>query len=40
MQHLPQFDAIIHLADKAYDTKNQSTAQVYLDINTGLVQNF
>ena len=38
MQQLPQFDAIIHLAGKAHDTKNQSEAQVYFDINTGLTQ--
>ena len=38
VQHLPQFDAIIHLAGKAHDTKNQSAAQVYFDINTGLTQ--
>lgn len=37
-QNLPQFDAIIHLAGKAHDTKNQSAAQVYFDINTGLTQ--
>ena len=35
---LPVFDAIIHLAGKAHDTKNQSVAQVYFDINTGLTQ--
>ena len=38
MQNLPHFDAIIHLAGKAHDTKNQSTAQSYFDINTGLTQ--
>ncbi|WP_455610140.1 NAD-dependent epimerase/dehydratase family protein [Bacteroides sp.] len=38
MQELPKFDAIIHLAGKAHDTKNQSAAQVYIDINTGLTQ--
>ena len=38
MQNLPQFDAIIHLAGKAHDTKNQSAAQSYFDINTGLTQ--
>ena len=38
MQYLPQFDAIIHLAGKAHDTKNQSAAQSYFDINTGLTQ--
>lgn len=35
---LPSFDAIIHLAGKAHDTKNQAQAQVYFDINTGLTQ--
>ncbi len=38
MQRLPRFDAIIHLAGKAHDTKNQSAAQVYFDINTGLTR--
>ena len=38
MQNLPKFDAIIHLAGKAHDTKNQSVAQAYFDINTGLTQ--
>lgn len=33
-----QFDAIIHLAGKAHDTKKLSAAQVYFDINTGLTQ--
>lgn len=36
--NLPEVDAIIHLAGKAHDTKNQSEAQVYFDINTGLTQ--
>lgn len=36
--NLPEVDAIIHLAGKAHDTKNQSQAQVYFDINTGLTQ--
>jgi nucleoside-diphosphate-sugar epimerase len=35
---LPPVDAIIHLAGKAHDTKNQSLAQSYFDINTGLTQ--
>ena len=35
---LPQFDAIIHLAGKAHDTKNKSTAEVYFKVNTGLTQ--
>ena len=38
MQFLPKFDAIIHLAGRAHDTKNQSASQVYFDINTGLTQ--
>lgn len=38
MQDLPKFDAIIHLAGKAHDTKKQSATQVYFDINTGLTQ--
>ena len=38
LQTLSQFDAIIHLAGKAHDTKNQSAAQSYFDINTGLTQ--
>ena len=36
--NIPEVDAIIHLAGKAHDTKNQSKAQVYFDINTGLTQ--
>ena len=35
---LPQFAAIIHLAGKAHDTKNQSCAEDYFRINTGLTQ--
>lgn len=31
-------DVVIHLAGKAHDTKNQSAAQVYFDINTGLTK--
>lgn len=37
-RHLPEIDAIIHLAGKAHDTKNSSAAQVYFDINTGLTK--
>lgn len=33
-----EVDAIIHLAGKAHDTKNQSEARAYFDINTGLTQ--
>ncbi|MEA5127284.1 MAG: NAD-dependent epimerase/dehydratase family protein [Proteiniphilum sp.] len=35
---IPPVDAIVHLAGKAHDTKNQSEAQSYFDINTGLTQ--
>lgn len=35
---LPEVDAIIHLAGKAHDTKNQSKAEVYFEVNTGLTQ--
>lgn len=35
---LSQFDAIIHLAGKAHDTKNKSAADVYFKVNTGLTQ--
>ena len=35
---VPPVDAIVHLAGKAHDTKNQSEAQAYFDINTGLTQ--
>ena len=38
IQKLPKFDAIIHLAGKAHDTKNQAVAQTYFDINTGLTR--
>ena len=31
-------DAIIHLAGKAHDVKNQSAADVYFKVNTGLTQ--
>lgn len=37
-RQLPVFDAVIHLAGKAHDTKNQSSAQEYFDINTGLTR--
>ncbi len=35
---IPSVDAIVHLAGKAHDTKNQSEAKSYFDINTGLTQ--
>ena len=38
LDQIPSVDVIIHLAGKAHDTKNNSEAQVYFDINTGLTQ--
>jgi len=38
LEGIPAVDVIIHLAGKAHDTKNQTNAQVYFDINTGLTQ--
>jgi len=38
MQELPPVNTIIHLAGKAHDTKNTSSAQTYFDINLGLTQ--
>jgi len=38
LDKIPSIEAIIHLAGKAHDTKNQSGAQLYFDINTGLTQ--
>ena len=35
---LPEVDAIIHLAGKAHDTKNQSRADVYFQVNTELTK--
>lgn len=35
---MPEFDAIIHLAGKAHDTKNKAAADVYFKVNTGLTQ--
>ena len=35
---IPEVDAIIHLAGKAHDTKNQSAADVYFKVNTCLTQ--
>lgn len=35
---LPYVDAIIHLAGKAHDTKNKSTADVYFKVNTDLTK--
>ena len=38
LESIPTVDVVIHLAGKAHDTKNQTNAQVYFDINTGLTQ--
>lgn len=35
---LPKMDVVIHLAGKAHDTKNESEAGVYFEINTGLTK--
>lgn len=35
---IPDMDAVIHLAGKAHDTKNQSQADVYFKINTELTK--
>lgn len=35
---LPEVDAIIHLAGKAHDTKNQTLADVYFNVNTELTK--
>ena len=35
---IPDVDTIIHLAGKAHDTKNQSDANSYFEINTGLTK--
>lgn len=37
-KNLPEVDTIIHLAGKAHDTKNQSEAKTYFDINTDLTK--
>ena len=37
-EKLPEVDAIIHLAGKAHDTKNQSAADVYFKVNTDLTK--
>src|ERR1035437_7645564 len=38
LESIPAVDVVIHLAGKAHDTKNQTNAQVYFDINTGLTE--
>ena len=34
--HVPDVDAIVHLAGKAHDTKNQAAAEVYFKVNRDL----
>lgn len=36
--NLPEVDAVVHLAGKAHDTKNEAMAEVYFRVNTGLTQ--
>ncbi len=37
-RRVPEVDAIVHLAGKAHDTKNQAASEVYFKVNTGLTQ--
>lgn len=37
-KEIPNVDAIIHLAGKAHDTKNQSAAETYFKVNTELTK--
>ena len=37
-KEIPNVDAIIHLAGKAHDTKNQSAAETYFKVNTDLTK--
>ena len=37
-KEIPDVDAIIHLAGKAHDTKNQSAAETYFKVNTDLTK--
>ncbi len=38
LNKISEIDTIIHLAGKAHDTKNQSNAEAYFEINTGLTK--
>lgn len=38
LQDIPKTDAIVHLAGKAHDTKNESLAEEYFEINVGLTK--
>lgn len=37
-REIPDVDAVIHLAGKAHDTKNQSAAETYFKVNTDLTK--
>ena len=37
-EHINDFDAIIHLAGKAHDTKNKTNADIYFQVNTELTK--
>lgn len=36
--NIPDADAVVHLAGKAHDTKNEAMEEVYFRVNTGLTQ--
>lgn len=38
LDSMPEFDAVVHLAGKAHDTKNKAAADVYFQVNTGLTK--
>ncbi len=38
LTEIPETNAIVHLAGKAHDTKNESEAAEYFAVNTGLTQ--
>ena len=40
LKDIPNVNAIVHLASKAHDTKNQSLAETYFDINKELPKRF
>lgn len=35
---IPEVDAVVHLAGKAHDTKNEAASDIYFEVNTGLTQ--
>ena len=38
LERIPPVDCIIHLAGKAHDTKSQTNAHLYFEINSGLTE--